>query len=37
LPLSTDWDYCQSWLRIEKEIFSAEQQQLATGLPLTLS
>lgn len=37
LPLSTDWDYCQSWLRIEKEIFSTEQQQLATGLPSVLS
>jgi len=36
LPLSTDWDYCQSWQRIEKDIFSAEQQQLATGLPLVL-
>ncbi len=36
LPLSTEWDYCQSWLRIEKEIFSAEQQQLAAGLPLVL-
>ncbi|WP_233006764.1 TetR/AcrR family transcriptional regulator [Rheinheimera faecalis] len=33
LPLSADWDYCQSWLRIEKEIFSTEQQQLATSLP----
>lgn len=37
LPLSSDWDYCQSWLRIEKEIFAAEQQQLATGLPVVLS
>lgn len=36
LPLSTDWDYCQSWLRIEKEIFSAEQQQLASALPPVL-
>lgn len=36
LPLSTEWDYCQSWLRIEKEIFSAEQQQLAADLPLVL-
>ena len=33
LPLSADWDYCQSWLRIEKEIFSTEQQQLAASLP----
>jgi AcrR family transcriptional regulator len=33
LPLSTDWDYGQSWLRIEQEIFSAERQQLASALP----
>jgi len=36
LPLSAEWDYCQSWLRIEKEIFSAELQLLAEGLPLVL-
>jgi AcrR family transcriptional regulator len=36
LPLSTEWDYCQSWLRIEQEVFSEEQQQLATALPLLL-
>lgn len=36
LPLSTEQDYCQSWLRIEQEIFSTELHQLARGLPTEL-
>ena len=29
LPLSSDWNYHQSWIRIEQEIFSSELQLLA--------
>lgn len=36
LPLSSDWDYSQSWLRVEKEIFSPEQQQLSAAVPEVL-
>jgi AcrR family transcriptional regulator len=36
LPLSIDWDYGQSWQRIEQQIFSAELQLLAEGLPFVL-
>lgn len=36
LPQSKDWDYSQSWLRIEQEIFSAEIQMLAQDLPAVM-
>lgn len=36
LPDSTDWDYSQSWLRIEKEIFANELQQVSQAIPQVL-